>query len=256
MEFILVAEGPSDVDISKDLVDRVLHAEPPDWLRMGELEGMRTWSGLQPDEEYTRWRNVGDLYDEMPRMPDYLGHERGGQSNNYDYAAARRVMLITDRLARNGDRPIRAVVLIRDTDTQKEERTQSLENARGDHDTDDYKVVIGIACPKIEAWILNGFEPQTDDESEHLQEERQRLPVDPLTEAHELTASSDDAQNNCKRVANGLTNGEEERKRACWKDTDLSLLRERGTHTGLSDFLDDVNRLIPIFTDNPPPQAP
>jgi len=186
MEFILVAEGPSDVDISKDFVDRVLHAEPPDWLRMGELEGLRTWSGLQPDEEYTRWRNVGDLYDEMPRMPDYLGHERRGQSNNYDYAAARRVMLIADRFATNGYRQIRGVVLIRDTDNQKEERTQSLENARRDHDTDDYEVVIGIACPKIEAWILNGFEPQSEEESERLREERQKLPVDPLTASSSL----------------------------------------------------------------------
>lgn len=246
MEFILVAEGPSDVDISKDLVDRVLHAEPPDWLRMSELEGMRTWSGVKPGTEYTQWRDIGELYAGASRVPRYLGHSREDQANDYDYAAARRVLMLIERKANNSNRRIRAVVLVRDSDTQLEERVRSLQRARQDHSTDHFEVALGIARPKSEAWILNGFVPQSEAERERLQEEQRKLPVNPLTEAHELTATSGN-QNSCKRVVRILTGDDETRKSSCWKDTDLDLLRERGQQTGLSDFLEDIERLIPLF---------
>lgn len=248
MEFVIVAEGEPDVDTACDLADRVLHAEPPPWLRMEEIRQMRTWTGLDAQTEYTKWMDVGDLYEKTPRTPRYLGHEREGQSNTHDYAAAQHVLLLADHFATVENRQISAVVLIRETDDQASQRTQSLMNARKDHSSDRFEVVLGIARPKREAWILNGFEPQTDAEEKLLQQERQNLPVDPLTECHELTASGETAQNSCKRVVQVLTDGDSDRERACWQQTDLDLLRERGEYTGLADFLEEVERLIPLFT--------
>lgn len=248
MELVIVAEAEPDVDTACDLADRVLHAEPPPWLRMEEIRQMRTWTGLAAHTEFTKWTDVGELYEKTPRMPRYLGHEREGQSNTHDYAAARRVLLLADHFITNEDRRIRAVALIRDTDDQVRQRTQSLKNAREDHSSDRFEVVLGIAKPMREAWILNGFEPQTNAEEKRLREERRNLPVDPLTESHELTASSEQAQNSCKRVVQVLTDGDSDRERACWQESDLDLLRERGELTGLTDYLEEVKRLIPLFT--------
>ncbi len=247
MEFVIVAEDEPDAETARDLADRVLHAEPPSWLRLEEIRQMRTWTGLDAQTEFTRWRDIGDLYENTPRMPQYLGHERAGQSNDYDYAAARHALLLADRFATSGARRICAVVLVRDTDDQVRRRTESLKNAREDHSSNRFEVVLGIARPMREAWVLNGFEPQSDAEEERLQQERHNLPVDPLSECHELTASSPQAQNSCKRLVQTLTDGDSDRERACWWETDLDLLRERGAHTGLADYLEEVERLIPLF---------
>lgn len=248
MEFVIVAEDVPDVETARDLADRVLYAEPPPWLRMEEIRQMRTWTGLDTQTEYTRWRDVGDLYEETSRMPRYLGHDRAGQSNAYDYVAARHVFLLADHFAASEGRRICAVVLVRDADTQTQQRTRSLMNAREDHPSDRFEVVLGIAKPMREAWILNGFDPQSDAEEERLQQEKQNLPVDPLTDGHELTASSEQAQNSCKRVVHVLTDGDSDRQRACWHETDLNFLRERGENTGLADFLEKAERLISLFT--------
>jgi hypothetical protein len=63
-----------------------------------------------------------------------------------------------------------------------------------------------------------------------------------------LTASSDQAQNSCKRVVRVLTGGDADRERMCWQTADLGTLRERGTETGLADFLREVeDRLLPLL---------
>lgn len=60
MEFVLVVEDQPDAEIARDLADRVLHAEPPNWLRMEEIRAMRTWTGLEAGSDYTPLRsNVG-----------------------------------------------------------------------------------------------------------------------------------------------------------------------------------------------------
>jgi hypothetical protein len=53
---------------------------------------------------------------------------------------------------------------------------------------------------------------------------------------------------NAKVVVAQLTDGNMEREKLCWEDTDLKVLREIGVHTGLTDYMQEVEqRLIPII---------
>jgi hypothetical protein len=243
MEFVLVVEDQPDAQIARDLADRVLHAEPPDWLRMGEIRAMRTWTGLEAGSGYTKWTDVKHLaknYDVGP-----IGHRRSGEPGGIDFAQGRKAILLHEKLTRSRNSP--ALLLIRDMDTQPERRL-GLEQAREEPKSGSLVIVIGAARPKREAWVLNGFEPKSEEEERRLQQERRTLPVDPLTESHMLTASSDQAQNSCKRVVRVLTGGDADRERMCWQTADLGTLRERGTETGLADFLREVeDRLLPLL---------
>jgi hypothetical protein len=41
-----------------------------------------------------------------------------------------------------------------------------------------------------------------------------------------------------------------ERQQQCWEETSLELLRERGIHTGLTDYIDEIEqRLTPILSE-------
>jgi hypothetical protein len=108
-----------------------------------------------------------------------------------------------------------------------------------------------MAEPEREAWVLNGFVPQTNDEKEILQKIRKEVNFDPCIDAHRLrgkisqpgTETRDIKQVLCLLGIDPL------REKLCWQVTPLSTLVERGGKTGLSDFIDEVsNFLLPILT--------
>lgn len=253
MEFVIIAEGIPDAETARDLADRVVVDQSDRWLDASLLTHLRSWCGLDPNREFTSWTSIHDLADEYDiRTLGFLDHT--GEPGAVDSGQARKAILLHNRLTRDRNSP--AILLIRDLDVQPERQAglhQAREEARTraqyqpEEEAPDV-IVIGAANPKREAWILNGFEPKSEEEREQLQQERKNLPVDPLTDAHKLKAKSDQAQNSCKRVVQVLTDGDTDRERACWQETDLDLLRERGEHTGLADFLEEVERLIPLFT--------
>ena len=50
------------------------------------------------------------------------------------------------------------------------------------------------------------------------------------------------------RVLDQLTEGRAERESACWQETPLETLRERGDNTGLNEYLEEIeNRLLPVL---------
>jgi len=140
-----------------------------------------------------------------------------------------------------------ALLLVRDTDPKRESR-RDLEQTRRQPSTPEWvTVVIGVARPKREAWVLNGFHPENEDEEKRLADLKREIGCDPRTDAHTLTASSPGAQNNAKRVLKELVDSDE-RERRCWIETPLSTLRTCGSDTGLAAFLKEVERrLIPLF---------
>lgn len=140
-----------------------------------------------------------------------------------------------------------ALVLVRDTDAERESR-RDLDQARQQPRTPDaLTVVIGIARPKREAWVLNGFEPENQEEEETLADLKQELGCDPRTDAHTLTASSSGAKTNAKRVLGVLVDSDARDQRCC-TETDLDTLRDRGRETGLAAYLEEVKtRLLPLF---------
>jgi hypothetical protein len=114
-------------------------------------------------------------------------------------------------------------------------------------------VIIGVAHPKQEAWVLTGFQPQSTEESKRLQALRERLSVDPILKSHTLDAREHGAKTDIKRALKELTQGEGDRKRQCLVETDLEILEQRGGDNGLTAYLSEVrDRLVPVLLGRAP----
>jgi hypothetical protein len=237
--FAVVAEAPADHRIASDLADRVLVDAIPDWLDEELLPHQRRWV-IEASGTWLTWKNIRKLarsagieaegfFDGEPALPDAR--------------AARRAL----RYLRSAIPELKAVMLIRDQDDQKERRN-GLEQARCE-DHEGLEIVIGLAIPEREAWVLSGFEPQDDDERKQLDEERQALGFFPHEQSHELNACKDDfAPRSPKRVLRVLVGGRHDRESECWTRTSLQVLQLRGTANGLAEFLQEVRtRLAPLI---------
>lgn len=248
MEFVVIVEGPDDARTACDLADRVVVEDGPHWLDPHTRDAMRTWTGLPPDaDDFTQWVEIKELA--QNRGVRNLGFPKSGQPGGADLAQARKAILLHVLMREQEENP--ALLLIRDTDAERHSRSD-FEQARRQPETPErLAVVIGVAHPKREAWILNGFDPEDDDEVERLEDLRQEIGCDPRTEAHTLTASSTSAPNNAKRVLGKLVQSDA-REQRCWTETDLSILRKRGRETGLRAYLEEIkDRLLPLFHPRP-----
>jgi hypothetical protein len=140
------------------------------------------------------------------------------------------------------DDTLDAVIFIRDQDDQPN-RKLGLTQARDEHEKSNQKpkVVIGFSIPEREAWVIAGFDPKDENEKSRLTSEHQLLSFDPCENSHRLTAGRDNsAPRSPKRVLRALTDGNFDRQRQCWNETDLSVLRRRGAENGLASYLDEV----------------
>ncbi|KFA91060.1 hypothetical protein Q664_24755 [Archangium violaceum Cb vi76] len=161
-----------------------------------------------------------------------------GEQDSYN---ARRALLLMAMAERRPD----AVVMMRDGDAQRDRA--GLEQARNDRSW-PFQVIIGLAEPKRECWVLAGFEPRTADEADQLEKQRKRLSFHPVRDAHQLTAREHGAKKDAKVALDALTLGDKERERACLEETSLAVLEERGGKTGLAEYLKEVReRLVPIL---------
>ena len=250
VEFIVFAEARADQQIACELADRVLcEAEgSPTWLEAYLLDSLRTWRGFETATAFTKVTDIGDLYQKyrsVYRLPRLLGPPRRGKHHSREYHQAAKAILLAQRLAQK--RPVRAVVLMRDMDTQPERR-KDMDVARDEFALAAFEVVIGAANPKREAWVLNGFEPETKEEEASLVARVLELNFDPREQAERLTAKTAGAYRNAKRVLEKLIGDSYEREQQCWKQTDLDLLKKRGEKTGLRDYLEEVRvRLLSLF---------
>jgi hypothetical protein len=236
-EFGVVCEARADRDTACGLADRVL-LEEVSWLSPETLDSCRHWRGLQSEDSYLRWASVKEEF-RRAKLVIFGGfnNEPGAQ----DSYTARRALLLLAGARRRPD----AVLLIRDSDAQRD-RT-GLEQARNNRSW-PFQVIIGLAEPKRECWVLAGFEPSNEDEANRLEAEKQRLSFDPVRDAHQLTAREHGAKKDAKVALDALTQGDEERARACLEETSLSVLEERGRKTGLAEYLKEVReRLVPIL---------
>ena len=93
---------------------------------------------------------------------------------------------------------------------------------------------------KLEAWLLNGYSPDSDGEQELYDSERAELGFCPVVKAEQLSAKNDTAKKSAKRVLNRLTNDDAERRKQCWEETSLDTLRSNGANTRLASFLDQI----------------
>lgn len=136
------------------------------------------------------------------------------------------------------------VVLVRDADNRNEERREGFEQARTSSPHLE-RIVIGIANPEREAWVLAGFVPCDGREQSALDSERQRLGFDPTRHPHELRGN---AKRSAKTALASLLGSDDRREHRCLTEPPLAHLRQRGAHTGLAAFLDEIDeRVVPVI---------
>jgi hypothetical protein len=235
---VVVCEARADFHTSSELADRVF-CDKIDWIEAEMLDIHRVYEGLAPEQPFVTWKDVKALSKEAGIRP------RGfidGQLAELDARQAQRaIRLIESRCPGLG-----GILLIRDDDKQTDRRA-GLEQAR-DESTRSASIVIGLAHTKRECWVLAGFEPRDDRETSLLADVRQELGFDPRLHAHQLTAVHDHDKRSAKRVLSHLVGGDLDREFACWRHTQLGTLKERGSETGLTAYLTEVEqRLVPIL---------
>jgi hypothetical protein len=232
-EFIVVAENEADARMVCALADRVFLEESPEWLDETVLPHVREWTSLEGGSICTRWTAIHTLYQEH-KLPRYRGHV-DGNSQGVDTAITRKVIRLALKLQQHRD--ILALVLSRDLDSQHERKDgmqQAVAEVAG-------KLIVAVASqyPKREAWILNGFFADSDQDNQRLEAIRQRLNFDPCEEAHRLrySSSTSDPARNPKRIID---------EHRCWAKVELDILRTRGENTYLRHYLDEVKeKLLP-----------
>ncbi len=240
--FAVVCEAPADRETATGLADRVLCQEI-EWIEPDNLELHRRWRGLEERALHLEWHEIGQFKKNFGVKAHGSFEGRPGAPDAF---AARLALLLFN----DSEKPPDAVILIRDTDGD-EERKLGLEQARRAMRSGEpwpFKVLLGVAHPKRECWVLAGFNPQNEEEEKRLSEFRQELGADPRLNSEALTAKTRGAIRDAKRVLAGLVAEDPEREEVCWKDCDLGTLEERGARTGLADYLEEIRaHLVPIF---------
>ena len=245
LNFCVVYEDEADAELASELADRVI-LENTDWLTNDSfwLDSQRCWTKVAPTGRRLRWIEIDNLGRQM-KLP--VRRYEKWVSDRPDYRSAIRALRVIKALFDE----VAAVVLIRDVDDQVE-RLDGLKDARAHYYLNDgvSKVVVGVANTKRECWVLSGFDPSNDLETNLLAEERQFLGFNPVERPHELTAKHDEVNDkrSAKRVLKKLTQANFSREQECWTDTPLSTLRARGKSKGLTEYLDEVKEiLVPLF---------
>ena len=244
--FVVICEAAADFRTATSLAERVIF-EQVDWIDEGVAPHLFRWQGRDLESPFWLWREISQRAKAAGVKARGLFDKEPG---NIDARAARRALnYLRDRWL--DGHPLDAVLLIRDDDGDPDHRL-GLEQGRSSVPDLSGRIVIGVAQPKRECWVLAGFTPRDAEESILVAEVRQELSFDPCLESDRLTAKANHAVRSAKRVLGRLTRNSREREEACWAATPLATLRERGEASGLTAFLREVEqRLVPLFTGYP-----
>jgi hypothetical protein len=241
---LVFCEARADFETASGLAERVLREEGPDWL-CDLLEGpaevarqLHDWVSDSEGRAFFDLHNLKELARSLEvRIPQ--GHF-DGQPGAAGALMGRTAFLIVRELTRRGT-AVDAVLLVWDMDDQGSARRRGLEQARKEAlQLAPRVIILGCPNPMREAWVLAGFEPETEAEKSRLAELRQELGFSPCEEAHRLGAKKEQARRSAKRVLEVLTEGDIERQAQCWRATSLAILRTRGEASGLKAFLGEV----------------
>jgi hypothetical protein len=246
VRLVAFCEAESDFKITSGLVDLVLrhHATWISDVMDMAPEGIRSWVGDGRGHDFFDIHHVSSYALRLlGRVPQ--GHFNG-QPGGAGGAMARTAFNIVRALNRQQD--IDGVVLVWDMDGDAVERRRGLSQARAEaQKLVQFQIVLGRPDRMREAWVLAGFDPQSQDERDRLDDERQQLGFRPNVQAELLTASDPQARRSAKRVLAVLTSGDHRREERCWTEAALATLRARGTGSGLAEFLDEVEQgVVPL----------
>lgn len=259
IEICVIVESNADFRTATQLAERVLK-ERIDWLDF-EFPSFR-WSGLEANSKRSLWQDINQISEQFKQRGLHIPKYQGQKASplKADGAIALKVLNMVNVLIRKEKRDIRAILFIRDADSQPE-RKEGLSQAKKAHSGNppETRIVLGVADRMREAWVLNGFEPLASDEKQVLSECAKQLGFDPCEEAHRLRSGSkkeSERMRNPKYVLEKLTGGDFDRERKCWEETPLELLRKRGQNTGLNAFLIEIEQeLVPLIDPSQVPRA-
>ncbi len=247
VRLLVFCEAEGDFRTAAGLVDRVLREEGPAWvadLIDAHPEAIREWigDGLGP-----QFFDVHDLshYEKTLKVLVPQGHF-DGKPRAPDARMARRALYIAREVRKR--QAVDAVLIVRDMDDQGKERRVGLDQARVEaRRWAPFAIVVGWADPMREAWVLAGFEPESDEERDRVRKLREKLGFHPCEAAHELGAKNEQAKRSSKRVLGKLTLDDKDREARCWTHAPLDWLRSRGEQSGLRAFLDEVKEhVVPL----------
>ena len=242
LPWVVVAEDESDAAIVTGLADR--YAQEPEhgleeWLR-DNLDTYRAWQGEEPGTTCLKWSKVK----ERARSLRISIHGYGNRTLGFEEAEIRKVFTLVTRAGR--ERPA-GLLLHRDTDASADRRAGYQASVAAyqqavSSDAERVHICLALPHPEIEAWLLAGFEPETDAGREALSEERRTLGFDPREQASRLnpkrtsTPEGEDVKKSTKRILEKLVSKDGASFERCWRDAPLERLRARGAATGLLDF--------------------
>ena len=241
LTFVVVCEAAADFRTATGLIERVV-CEQVDWIDDKLIEHCLTWQGRDHESPFWLWGNIGGRARAAGvKIRGLFDEEPGG----VDAKTTRRALTyIQDQL---DGQPLDAILLIHDDDGDPDHR-RGLEQGRAAVPDLSDRIVIGLAHLKRECWVLAGFVAADQGEVDRLATLRQTLGFDPCRDSHRLRAKLDHEKRSAKRVLGQLTQDRWERQAACWLETPLAMLRERGEASGLRAFLGEVtDRLVPLF---------
>lgn len=261
MSVLLVCfcEASADFRAATVLIDRVLRDEGPAWvadLLPSHPESIRKWASDGHGRDFFDLHKLASYRRDFTNLRFPRGHF-DGKPGAADALMARNALVIVEALQkRNPSEAVDAVLIVRDVDDQGEARREGLAQARDEASRwASFQIVLGCPDRMREAWVLAGFEPESDEERARLNDMRRELGFSPCDQAHLLDAKDETAKRSPKRVVRELTNGDVERDARCITDAPLDRLRERGTGSGLRAFLDEINeRVVPLC--GGPPATP
>ncbi|WP_437580579.1 hypothetical protein [Sorangium sp. So ce887] len=253
MRLLIFCEAPADFRTTSALVDRVLREEGPDWvadLLPSHPESVFQWANDGPGKDFFDIHKL-DLYRRQlgnVRFPQ--GHFDGEPGAPGAQLARNAFTIVRELVRREPSTAIDAVFIVWDMDDQGDLRRRGLAQARAEASRwASFRTVLGCPDPMREAWVLAGFEPESDEECARMDELRRELGFCPCDDAHRLHAKDERAKLSPKRVVHLLTAGDFERETRCSTDAPLAHLRERGLASGLRVFLEEVKEhVVPLFS--------
>jgi len=206
--------------------------------------------GHDPGLEYTRTASLADLGKQRKLRPhgkfDEIGPHLG-------IAIEVIVALRLRKVTRHADKPM---VYFRDTDgsdfdagalSAAVREILSANPLQGLHDPFEDPVVIGVAHPKREAWILLGFEAETEDERAAHAKARRKLGHCPVAQPERIDATSKGSKRDIKEVLGSLIIAGErhEREARCLDSDRVHCISDSSPDpTGVGRFLSDVRQKV------------
>lgn len=175
---VLVAEGPRDVRTLRLFLDRWI-LEEIDWVETTTLESFRRYTGLHPGADWLDLHSIPKVARQHRIRPLRCSGEA---------LLVRQLLLLLQHHVRSEPKsPPVVVVFLRDTDGDERRRDEA---ARGNAELAErlrMTWIAGFPHEAIEAWIVLGWAAHDEHERRALEDQRARLPFDPLAKPHRLS---------------------------------------------------------------------